>query len=94
MHKIGTIAWSAPLWRGASLEELNVIIDHLSSASYHFADDSSKEWHLGQQSLNKAAKEINSLKLGYTAITALYAHKAQLIGFDQFVDAILKDARK
>lgn len=91
---IANIPASAPLWKGASQEALSSIVECLSSASYHFADDSTCEWQHAHEALKTAAMHVNKLGLGATAIEYLYREKAQLIAFDQFLDAILKDARK
>ena len=85
---------SAPLFRNAPVAELEGIITALSDASYHFADDSGKSWGDAHARLNFAAKEVNRLRLDFTATHYLYRAKAQLVGFDDFINAVLKDARK
>jgi hypothetical protein len=65
----------------------------LSSASYHFADDSGKEWADAYKTLDAPEKAVNRLRLGFYAIQCLHRDKPQLVTLDQFMDAILKDAR-
>lgn len=91
--KINDIPWNAPLFRGASLLDLNTIIDLLNAASYHFADDSAKEWGIGNQKVAEAANKVNQLSLSFSAIRALYAHRQQLVAFDQLLNAVLINAR-
>ncbi len=91
---ISSIPLDAPLFRPATEEELLAIILKLSQASYHYADDTSKEWGQGRRLVAEAATEVNRLRLGYIAILALYRHAPQLLGESEFIDTILKDARK
>lgn len=91
---ISSIPVDAPLWRNTPEDVLLDIILKLSSASYHFADDSGQEWGRAKTLLSEAAALVNMHCLGQTAILALYRHAPQLLGEGQFFDAILKDARK
>lgn len=88
------IPWDAPLFRKAPLSLLDTIVSNLSDASYHYADDSGKEW--GNASLKKmqAALLVNTFALPYAAIVALHGAKPQLITLSDFMDEVLKDARK
>lgn len=90
---IGGIPASAPVWRGCPQDTLNEIILELSAASYHYADDSGKEVNLARQCLARAAKLCNQWKLGITGLRSLWSDSPQLVTFNQFVDAVLKDAR-
>ena len=90
---IGGVDVTAPLWNKAEPSELHAIVDALSTASYHYADDSSGEWGLAATSLHRAASAVNAARLGHYAITCLYRHKPQLVTLDQFMDAVLRDAR-
>ncbi len=91
---IHNIPVDAPMFNKATSAELFYIIKKLSDASYHYADDSGREW--GQASLDKmqAVATINRLNLCFEAIEALYRHQSQLIGFGEVMNAVLKDARK
>ncbi|MBP8062477.1 MAG: hypothetical protein KAY29_01285 [Brevundimonas sp.] len=90
---IGGVVSGAPLWKGATEAELLAIVASLSSASYHYADDSGKEWGAAAEHKRKAAAEVNRLGLCASAIRALHRHTSQLVGSDDFIDAILQDAR-
>ena len=91
---IGGVLASAPLWNGATVDDLRGIVKALSDASYHFADDSGKEWGSAKHAMDMAASTVNRLRLGFYAIQCLHRDKPQLVALDQFMDAILKDARK
>jgi len=91
---IGGVAVTAPLWNGATEDELRAIVWHLSDASHHYADDSGKEWGLGDAFRYAAAAEINRLKLGAYAIRCLAQDQPQLVGIDALLDAVLRNARE
>lgn len=91
--KIGEVRISAPLWRGATMAQLENISDLLRVASYHFSDDSAKEWRQGREALSMAGDCANALNLDYAALQALYADQSQLVSFGDFVDAVIKSAR-
>lgn len=93
-NKIFHVPVDAPLWGGTPEATLNLIIEKLSSASYHYADDSTGEWTRARNLVREAAALANEHKLAYNACLYLYSHKSQLVSFEQFMDAILKDARK
>lgn len=93
MTHINEIPVTAPLWEKAEAEDLFQIIEHISSASYHYADDSGREWGTAHECLKSAASKINDLGLKYTAIGHLMRHTSQLVGMDQVFDAVLNDAR-
>lgn len=92
-HEINGIPVTAPLWQRAKPDDLFQIIKHLSDASYHFADDSGREWSKARECLRCAASEINGFWLGYRAISCLVSHTSQLVTLDQVFDAVLRDAR-
>lgn len=91
--KIGGVIISAPLWRGTPHNVLLEIVQHLSDASFHYADDSTSEWGRAAGHAKAAAFLINSRSLGFYAIECLYRHKPQLITFEQLMDRVLQDAR-
>ena len=91
---IGGVVASAPLWNGATEDDLRGIVKALSDASHHYADDSGKEWGSARHSMDMAAATVNRLRLGFYAIQCLHRDQPQLVALDQFMDAILKDARK
>ena len=90
---IGGIVTTAPLWNGATEDDMRAIVKALSDASHHFADDSGKECGSARHSLDMAAATVNRLRLGFYAIQCLHRDQSQLVALDQFMDAILKDAR-
>lgn len=91
---IGNINATAPLWNGADFMTLKGIVQLLSDASYHYADDSGREWERANLAKMEAAAIINQHKLRFTAIEALYREAPQLITLNELVDAVLKDAHK
>ena len=93
-EKIGGVVITAPLWNGATEEHLQLIVKLLSGASYNFADDTTGEWSHGIAQVQSAARMVNDARLGFHAIQCLHRDKPQLVTLDQFMDAILKDARE
>lgn len=91
---IGGIKASAPLWNKAPEADLLAIVESLSRASHNYADDSGKEWGIGDSHKHKAAAEVNRLRLSFRAIKALHEHAPQLVSLSDFIDAVLWDARK
>ena len=89
VKQFGGVNWNAPLFKIASISQLEQIVEHLSSASYHYADDSGREWEAGRKSLVAAAEECAKLHLSIRALRCLYRHTSQLIGEDQFIDEIM-----
>jgi len=59
---IGGIVIRAPLWNKATEGELLAIVESLSSASYHYADDRGKEWGAAGACVSSAAAECNRLR--------------------------------
>ena len=92
-NKIGGINVAAPLWNKANESELRAIVTKLDDASYHYADDSAREWGKGDLAKEQAAAEVNRLMLSTRAIEALYTERQQLVSRENFMDAILKNAR-
>lgn len=90
---IGKIPADAPMWKKATEAELLGIVKSLSDASHHYADDSGKEWSAASGAMQGAAAEVNRLCLGVTAIMALHGHAPQLVGLNDFIDAVLTQAR-
>lgn len=90
---IGDVDVTAPLWNGTEPRELRAIVEALCDASYYYSDDSGGEWGRGETVMRYAAMAVNKANLGSYAITCLHRHKPQLVTLDQFMDAILKDAR-
>lgn len=93
MTEINGVPSTAPLFRGASEEALLSIVESLSSASHHYADDSGKEWGVGRAAVKSAARHVNALGLGFNAAHRLHKHTSQLVSFDEFINAVLSDAR-
>ena len=94
VEKIGGVVLDAPLWNKAEPEHLRQIVKLLSAASYNFADDSGGEWGHGRAQVQTAARMVNEARLGFYAINCLHRDKPQIVTLDQFMDAILKEARK
>ena len=93
-HMIGGVVVDAPLFNKAAPDFLAQIVKLLSRASFHFADDSAGEWGHGNAQVQTAARMVNEAKLGFYAIQCLHRDQPQLVTLDQFMDAILRDARK
>lgn len=91
---IGKFPATAPMFNNAGFMHLRGIVELLSKASYHFADDSGIEWSDAKLALSEAAAEINKLKLRHDAISAIHAEVAQIFPVSVLFDAVLKDARK
>lgn len=91
--RINGIICTAPLFRGATEEQLLDIVELLSRASYHFADDSAKEWTEARSCLLHAAEDIINLGLDFEAIEALYKHKHQLCSFAQLMNTLMRRYR-
>jgi len=91
---IGNINATAPLWNGADFMALKGIVQLLSNASYHYADDSGGEWGRASLAKMEAAAIINQHKLSFYAIEALYKEAPQLFALGDLINAVLKDARK
>lgn len=90
---IGGVVVGAPLWNKAAPEFLEQIVKMLSRASHHFANDSATERGYARLQTRSAARMVNEAKLGVYAIKCLHRDKPQLVTLDQFMDAILRDAR-
>lgn len=93
-HFIGGIPADAPVFNRTPYMTLVGIVELLSKASYHYADDRAGEWGYAAQAKTEAAMLVNQNKLGATAIKALVEHQPQLVTLSDFIDAVLKDARK
>ena len=92
--KFNNVPWTAPLFRGTPLEVLEAIVDRLDLTSYHYADDSTREWGKARTLVQETAQLINTHLLSFEAIQCLYLHKAQLVTFAELINAVLKDLRK
>ena len=90
VKQFGGVNWNAPLFKNASISQLEQIVDYLSSASYHYADDSGSEWGTGRERLKVAAEECAKLRFEVYALRCLYRHKSQLISEDQFINAAMQ----
>lgn len=91
---IGGIDATAPLFMRVTPDSLRDLVGLLSSASYHYADDSAGEWGSARDCLRRFAEAVNAARLPYDAIVALHRDNPQLVTLDQVMDAVLKDARK
>jgi hypothetical protein len=91
---IGGVIVTAPLWNNVLPITLVGMVKLLSSASYHFADDSAEEWGLGNECLRQFAMAVNAAGLGYHAIFCLRRDKPQLVTLEQVIDALLRDLRE
>lgn len=91
---IGGIKVSAPLWNQVPELTLVGIVALLSRASYHYADDSAKEWGKAKELVDEAAFWINKYKLSFGAIEALHKETPQLVDLASLIDAVLKGARQ
>lgn len=93
VNTIGGVRVDAPLFMGASEADLRKIVKLLSDASFNYADDSTGEWNRALAEVNLAAAICNIRRLPFRAIECLHRDKQQLVTFEQFMDAILRDAR-
>lgn len=91
---IDSVPVDAPIFQGVPAEVLLTIIDKLSKASYHYADDTGHEWGRAGECVREAAALINQHKLRYDAIRHLHAHEPQLVMLSTLIDVVLKDLRK
>lgn len=91
---INSIPVDAPLFQGVPVDDLLAIIGKLSSASYHYADDSGKEWGVAVEAVREAARLINQHKLRYDAIRHLQAHEKQLVTLATLIDVVFQELRK
>ena len=87
---INGVRATAPVFHHATFDELSEVVKLLSKASYHYADDSAKEWGAAKKLVRVAAKICASFELGLSALQHLHKHTSQLVAFDQFVDAVMQ----
>lgn len=87
--KINNIPTAAPIFNDASEADLFQIVKHLSSASYHYADDSGKEWTQATNHVNSAADLIIKCKLELGAVRHLHSHQSQLVSLDDLMRRVL-----
>jgi hypothetical protein len=91
---IGGVIVTAPLWNNVPPITLVGLVKLLSSASYHFADDSAEAWSRGNECLRQFAREVNAAGLWYHAIFCLRRDTPQLVTLEQVIDAVLRDLRE
>ena len=91
--EINGIPADAPLFKATPEADLATVISHLHSASYHYADDSGKEWNKAREYVVTAAAIVNAHCLSYSAIECLYKEARPLVSLSQFFDAVLDDLR-
>lgn len=92
--KIDQIEPSAPLFKGATDQELTAVIDHLKQASVHYADNSGTEWGLAQKQLRAAAEILDKTGLCYRAIYSLHKEASPIMPVGDVIDAVFACARK
>ena len=90
---IDGIPASAPLFKGASKDELASIIKHLHDASYHYADDSAKEWEAANGHIRNAGGIANKCRLSFRAMQAIQKEAKPLTPLDDLIDAAISAAR-
>lgn len=93
-EKFNDVPWDASLFNGASLFDLNQIVTYLDQASYHYADDSGKEWGSAAVCKGEAAKLANTLNLNFSAVDRLVKHHPQLVTVGEMIDAMFRELRK
>lgn len=91
--KIGGIPASAPLWRNTPPETLVRIVKCLSDASFHYADDSGREWGRARELVVEAAALANAHSLDFVAMRYLHEDKPQLVSLNTFVNTVLQELR-
>ncbi len=82
----------APMYNGATLEQLQFIKNKLGHASFHYADDTAGEWGKARTCVNEAAQEINRLRISVNGIRMLC--KDELVTLDQVLEAVIVYARR
>lgn len=87
--KINNIPADAPMFRRAPEETLTAIMQHMRSASYHYADGSANGWGQARQHVKDAAALIIQHRLYYSAITALVVEARPIFGVEEIINAIL-----
>jgi hypothetical protein len=87
---INGIRATAPIFHHATFDELSEVVALLSKASYHFSDDSAKEWGAAKKAVRDAAKICASFELGLSALQHIHKHTSQLVAFEQFIDAVMR----
>lgn len=63
VETIGGVDATAPLWNGVTPDSLRDLVQLLSDASYHFADDSAGEWGTARKCLDRFAQTVNACRL-------------------------------
>ena len=91
--KFNGIPASAPLWQNTPPETLAKIVKCLSDASYHYADDSGREWGKARELVVEAAALVNAHSLNFDAMHYLHADKPQLVSLSTFVNTVLQELR-
>ena len=91
--EINGISADAPLFKDTPEADLSAVISHLKSASYHYADDSGKEWSKAREHVRTAAAIVNGHRLCHRAIKCLHEEARPLVTLSQFFDAVLDDLR-
>lgn len=76
---IGGVVATAPLFNKVKPESLRDMVNLLDHASYHYADDSGKEWGSAGDALHRFAETVNVCKLSYSAIVCLHRDHAAAI---------------
>jgi len=90
---INEIPATAPLFNKAGPEQLQEIIQHLHAASYHYADDSGREWGKAKQHVADAGKIANKCNLSFRAMQEIQKEAKPLMPLDDFINAALSAAR-
>lgn len=93
-EKFNNVPWDAPMFRKASLADLQLVVSYLSKASYHYADDTGREWGTAAACKENAAQLCNQHNLDFSAVDCLVKHEAQLVTVGDLIDFMLKDLRK
>jgi hypothetical protein len=93
-QRFSDVPWNAPLFNKAPLADLDFIVNQLSKASYHYADDSGQEFGYASLAKMLAAQKANELKLSFSAVERLVKHQPQLVTIGDMIDAMLLELRK
>lgn len=91
--KIDGVPVTAPLWGRAPAEDLARIMKLMLDASYHYADDTAREWSRGNRCMIEAAQIANQHKLSFGAIKSLHSEAKPIMPLSDWANSVLRDAR-
>lgn len=91
-RKIGGIPATAPTFRGAPIADLDMIVDAMRRASYHFAAERG-EMRLAAEEMATMAQLVNKHRIGVLGIKLLYREASPIMELGHVLDVVLATAR-